>query len=184
MARKPRESRVAPAHTTQKPLKKVFCFLLLRFLRASESKLSFCRSYGRTPSPIDRHHDPTTSLKPILLHRYSMNSSPGASLVSGIQDISAFLPVIGTEQRERHVGEALDGGFLYAAATPLSLFGSLGIVESGTAILCASVSARTARLLAAAGFNLEGSVSAMMGSARSQRGPSTSRVVPVVRTRF
>jgi hypothetical protein len=91
-----------------------------------------------------------------------MNSSPGMSLVSGIQDISAFLPVIGTEQCERHVGEALDGGFLYAAATPLSLFASLGIVKAGTAIRCASVSARTAQLLADAGFNLEGSVAAMI----------------------
>jgi hypothetical protein len=100
-----------------------------------------------------------------------MNSSPGTSLVSGIQDISAFLPVIGTEQCERHVGEVLGGGFLYAAATPLSLFRSLGIVKAGTAILGASVSARTTQLLADAGFNLEGSVTAMMGTARSQRGP-------------
>ncbi|KAJ7908824.1 hypothetical protein B0H13DRAFT_1617163, partial [Mycena leptocephala] len=53
-------------------------------------------------------------------------------------------PVIGTEQCERHVGEALDGGFLYAAATSLSLFGRLAIVKAGTAILCASVSVRTA----------------------------------------
>ncbi|KAJ7914654.1 hypothetical protein B0H13DRAFT_2325104 [Mycena leptocephala] len=52
----------------------------------------------------------------------------GASLVSGIQDISAFLPIIGTEQC--HVGEALEGGYLYAAAAPLSMFGSLGIVKA------------------------------------------------------
>jgi hypothetical protein len=117
----------------------VFCFLLSRLLRVSESSLSFCRSYSRTPSPV--HHHPPTSSKSILLHRYSMNSSPGTSLVSGIQDISAFLPVIWTEQCERHVGEVLEVGLLYAAATPLSLFGSLGIVKSGTAILCAQCSA-------------------------------------------
>ncbi|KAJ7842656.1 hypothetical protein B0H14DRAFT_2359507 [Mycena olivaceomarginata] len=62
----------------------------------------------------------------------------GASLVSGIQDISAFLPIIGTDQCERHVGEALEGGYLYAAAAPLSMFGSLGIVKGCTAILVAS----------------------------------------------
>ncbi|KAJ7774140.1 hypothetical protein DFH07DRAFT_733046, partial [Mycena maculata] len=83
----------------------------------------------------------------------------------------AFLPIIGTEQCERHVGEALDGGFLYAAATPLSLFGSLGIVKAGGAILCASVSARAARLLADAGFNVEGSVAAMIGVSRPRLAP-------------
>ncbi|KAJ6597480.1 hypothetical protein DFH09DRAFT_1022849 [Mycena vulgaris] len=81
----------------------------------------------------------------------------GASLVSGIQDISAFLPIIGTEQCERHVGEALTGGFLYAAATPLSMFGSLGIVKASAAILVASISPRFARMLGDAGFRLEGS---------------------------
>ncbi|KAJ7080466.1 hypothetical protein C8R44DRAFT_536701, partial [Mycena epipterygia] len=86
----------------------------------------------------------------------------GTSLVSGIQDISAFLPIIGTEQCEKHVGEALNGGFLYAAATPLSLFGCLGIVKASAAILCASVSPRLAQMLADAGFKLEGSIAAMI----------------------
>jgi hypothetical protein len=40
------------------------------------------------------------------------NTNTGASLVSGIQNISAFLHIIGTEQCEKHVGEALVGGFL------------------------------------------------------------------------
>jgi hypothetical protein len=94
-----------------------------------------------------------------------MDPTPGASLVSGIQDMSAFLPLIGTQQCERHVGEALDGGFLYAAATPLSLFGSLGIVKAGAAILCASISPRAAKMLADAGFNLQGSIAVMIGEA-------------------
>ncbi|KAJ7717377.1 hypothetical protein DFH07DRAFT_701228, partial [Mycena maculata] len=83
----------------------------------------------------------------------------GTSLVSGIQDISAFLPILGTEKCERHVGEALDVGFLYAAATPLSMFGCLGIVKAGAAILCASVSPRVAQMSVDAGFNLEGFLS-------------------------
>ncbi|KAJ7020496.1 hypothetical protein C8F04DRAFT_914736, partial [Mycena alexandri] len=86
----------------------------------------------------------------------------GASLVSGIQDISAFLPIIGTDQCERHVGEALDGGYLYAAAAPLSMFGSLGIVKASTAILVASFSPGSAQMLVNAGFKLEGSVAAML----------------------
>ncbi|KAJ7622282.1 hypothetical protein FB45DRAFT_798377 [Roridomyces roridus] len=89
--------------------------------------------------------------------------TPGNALVSGIQDISAFLPIVGTDQCERHVGEALTGGFLYAAATPLSIFGCLGIVKAGATILCASFSPRLAQMLADAGFNLEGSIAAMIG---------------------
>ncbi|KAJ6591267.1 hypothetical protein DFH09DRAFT_863964, partial [Mycena vulgaris] len=88
----------------------------------------------------------------------------GTSLVAGIQDISAFLPIIGTEQCEKHVGEALEGGFLYAAAAPLSMFGSLGIVKASAAILVASISPRFAQMLADAGFTLDGSVAAMIGT--------------------
>ncbi|KAJ7584233.1 hypothetical protein C8J56DRAFT_1028155 [Mycena floridula] len=87
----------------------------------------------------------------------------GNTLATGIQDISAFLPVIGTEQCERHVGAALDGGFLYAAATPLSLFGSLGIVKAGVAVLCASISPKFAQMLSDAGFKLEGPAASMIG---------------------
>ncbi|KAJ7020755.1 hypothetical protein C8F04DRAFT_1241770 [Mycena alexandri] len=101
-------------------------------------------------------------------------TNDGASLVSGIQDISAFLPIIGTDQCERHVGEALDGGYLYAAATPLSMFGSLGIVKASTAILVASLSPGSAQMLVNAGFKLEGSVAAMLGTAPSKRNTSNS----------
>ena len=64
----------------------------------------------------------------------------GATLAVGVQDIAALLPLIGTEQCEKHVGSALEGGYLYAAATPLSIFGSLGIVKIGISILISSIS--------------------------------------------
>ncbi|KAJ7573771.1 hypothetical protein C8J56DRAFT_755759, partial [Mycena floridula] len=86
----------------------------------------------------------------------------GTTLVSGIQDISAFLPIIGTEQCEQHVGSALDGGFLYAAATPLSMFGSLGIIKASIAVLCASIHSKLAQMFSDAGFKLEGSAAAMI----------------------
>jgi hypothetical protein len=91
-------------------------------------------------------------------------TNTGASLVSGIQDISAFLPIIGTEQCEKHVGEALAWGFLYAAATPLSIFGCLGIVKASAVILIASISPRFAQILADAGFKLPGSVATVIGT--------------------
>ncbi|KAJ7720197.1 hypothetical protein B0H16DRAFT_1793718 [Mycena metata] len=99
----------------------------------------------------------------------------GTSLVSGIQDISAFLPIIGTDQCERHVGEALDRGYLYAAAAPLSMFGSLGIVKASTAILVASFSPRSAQMLVDAGFKLQGSVAAMLGTEPSESRRHTSK---------
>ncbi|KAJ7481817.1 hypothetical protein FB451DRAFT_1237253 [Mycena latifolia] len=102
-------------------------------------------------------------------------TSAGNNLVSGIQDVSAFLPIIGTDQCERHVGEALEGGFLYAAATPLSMFGSLGIVKASAAILVASISPRFARMLADSGFKIEGSVAAMIGTSHTMSKGATSQ---------
>src|SRR6266567_3815825 len=64
----------------------------------------------------------------------------GRTLTGGIQDIAALLPLLGTDQCEKHIGSALDGGFLYAAAAPLSLFGSLGIVKIGISVLISSIS--------------------------------------------
>ena len=64
----------------------------------------------------------------------------GTTLAGGVQDIAALLPLIGTDQCEKHVGSALEGGYLYAAATPLSIFGSLGIVKIGISILISSIS--------------------------------------------
>ena len=70
----------------------------------------------------------------------SPSQSIGRTLTGGIQDIAALLPLLGTDQCEKHVRSALDGGFLYAAAAPLSLFGSLGIVKAGISILISSIS--------------------------------------------
>jgi len=64
----------------------------------------------------------------------------GTTLTGGIQDIAALLPLLGTDQCEKHVGSALEGGYLYAAATPLSIFGSLGIVKIGLSVLVSSIS--------------------------------------------
>ena len=66
--------------------------------------------------------------------------SVGTTLTGGIQDITALLPLLGTDQCEKHVGSALEGGYLYAAATPLSIFGSLGIVKLGISVLISSIS--------------------------------------------
>lgn len=60
------------------------------------------------------------------------------TVTSGIQDISSLLPLLGTEQVEKHVGSALEAGYMYAAVAPLSIFGSLGIVKAGTSVLAAS----------------------------------------------
>lgn len=68
------------------------------------------------------------------------HSSFFGTLTGGIQDISGLLPIIGTEQCETHIGSALEGGYLYAAATPLSIFGSLGVVKAGIVVLIASIS--------------------------------------------
>ena len=57
--------------------------------------------------------------------------SYGETITGGIQDISALLPLLGTEQCESHVGSALSDGYLFAAATPLSIFGTLGLVNAG-----------------------------------------------------
>ena len=53
------------------------------------------------------------------------------TLTSGIQNISALLPLLGTEQCEENVSSALTKGYLYAAASPMSLFGSLGLARAG-----------------------------------------------------
>jgi len=64
----------------------------------------------------------------------------GTTLAGGVQDMAALLPLLGTDQCEKHVGSALEGGYLYAAATPLSIFGSLGIVKLGISVLMSSIS--------------------------------------------
>ncbi|KAF7358493.1 hypothetical protein MVEN_00899800 [Mycena venus] len=58
---------------------------------------------------------------------------------SGIQDVSGFLPLLGTEQCEEHVNNALERGFFYAAGSPMSIFGSLGIIKAGLMTLWVSI---------------------------------------------
>jgi hypothetical protein len=60
------------------------------------------------------------------------------TLASGIQDIAALLPLLGTDQWEDHVSSALTKGYLYAAASPMSLFGSLGLARAGIKTFFAS----------------------------------------------
>ncbi|KAK1230841.1 hypothetical protein PQX77_006059 [Marasmius sp. AFHP31] len=88
----------------------------------------------------------------------------GDTLSSGIQDVAALLPLLGTEQCERHVGTALDKGYLYAAATPLSIFGSLGIVKTAFSTLVATTTRPFygGSWLDDAGFGTTGSVSSMV----------------------
>ena len=88
----------------------------------------------------------------------------GDTLSSGIQDVAALLPLLGTEQCERHVGTALEKGYLYAAATPLSIFGSLGIVKTAFSTLLATTTRPFygGSWLNDAGFGTTGSVSSMV----------------------
>ncbi|EEB92021.1 hypothetical protein MPER_09527, partial [Moniliophthora perniciosa FA553] len=90
--------------------------------------------------------------------------SVGDTLSSGIQDVAALLPLLGTEQCEQQVGSSLERGFLYAALAPLSIFGSLGIVKAAFAALLATITYPFygGRWLADAGFATPGSVSSMV----------------------
>ncbi|KAL0068373.1 hypothetical protein AAF712_004451 [Marasmius tenuissimus] len=91
-------------------------------------------------------------------------SNFGDTLSSGIQDVAALLPLLGTEQCERHVGTALEKGYLYAAATPLSIFGSLGIVKTAFSTLLATTTRpfHGGSWLDDAGFGTTGSASSMV----------------------
>ena len=85
----------------------------------------------------------------------------GGTLIGGIQDIAALLPLLGTEQCEDHIGSAHTRGYLYAAATPMSIFGSLGMVRAGFKALVASCDIPCwgfvgARKLADMGFKPQG----------------------------
>ena len=64
----------------------------------------------------------------------------GSTLTTGIQDIAAILPLLGTEQCSEQVSSSLSRGYLYAAATPMSIFGSLGVVSAGFRTLAACTS--------------------------------------------
>ena len=83
----------------------------------------------------------------------------GSTLTGGIQDIAAILPLLGTEQCSIQVSSALTRGYLYAAATPMSIFGSLGVVSAGFKTLVACFSFRDiegAKILGNMGFEPQG----------------------------
>jgi len=85
----------------------------------------------------------------------------GDTLTRGIQNISDLLPLLGTEQCEENIASALTDGFLYAAATPMSIFGSLGVARAGLKAFVAATSIPQlrldgARILANAGFKPRG----------------------------
>ena len=83
----------------------------------------------------------------------------GSTLTGGIQDIAAFLPLLGTEQCAIHVSSALTRGYLYAASAPMSIFGSLGVVSAGfrTLVACfAFGDIEGAKLLGNMGFEPQG----------------------------
>ncbi|KAJ7897884.1 hypothetical protein B0H14DRAFT_3424744 [Mycena olivaceomarginata] len=100
----------------------------------------------------------------------------GQTVSSGIQDISAILPLLGTDQCERHVGSALqgggNGGYLYAAITPLSIFGSLGTAKAAFTILTVSIPSHGVRIFRHMGFDASGEVLSMLGLEPDARQPS------------
>jgi hypothetical protein len=79
------------------------------------------------------------------------------TLAGGIQDIAALIPLLGTDE----VGSALTKGYLHAAASPMSLFGSLGVARAGLKTFLASFSIPAwniigARTLSNKGFKPQG----------------------------
>ena len=89
----------------------------------------------------------------------SSNGGIGSTLIGGIQDISAILPLLGTEQCSERVSSALTRGYLYSAATLMSIFGSLGVVSAGfkTLVACFSFGdIEGARIFGNMGFEPQG----------------------------
>ncbi|KAF8803148.1 hypothetical protein BYT27DRAFT_7110552 [Phlegmacium glaucopus] len=72
----------------------------------------------------------------------SSDGGLGSFLAGRIQNISALLPLLGTEQCEVQVSSALSQGFHRALVAPISIFGSLGIVSAGYKTLVACISFR------------------------------------------
>jgi hypothetical protein len=100
------------------------------------------------------------------------------TLVNGVQDISALLPLLGTEQLETNVGSALVGGFMYAAVAPISIFGCLGAARLGLSVAVASIVYRSSRpritligpsWLSYGGFELRGTVANFIGLEKSSK---------------
>jgi hypothetical protein len=86
----------------------------------------------------------------------------GATITGGIPNIAGLLPLLGMQWCEEHIGSALTKVYLYAAATPMSIFGSLGVGRAGFKTLIACMPGRTwsaatgAAILANMGFEPKG----------------------------
>ena len=109
-------------------------------------------------------------------------SGIGSTLTGGIQDIAAILPLLGTEQCSEQVSSALTRGYLYAAATPMSIFGSLGVVSAGfkTFVACFSFgNIEGAKILGNMGFKPQGeNLSLIMVKAgKASKGKNTQRYI-------
>ena len=86
-------------------------------------------------------------------------SEIGSTLTGGIQDVAAILPLLGTEQCSDQVSSALTRGYLYASSSPMSIFGSLGVVSAGfkTLVACFSLGGvEGAKILGNMGFEPQG----------------------------
>jgi hypothetical protein len=105
----------------------------------------------------------------------------GSTLTGGIQDIAAILPLLGTEQCSEQVSSALTRGYLYAAATPMSIFGSLGVVIAGFKTFMACLSFRGiegAKILGNIGFKPQGeNLSLIMVEAGKEKGTGGRYIV-------
>ena len=127
----------------------------------------------------------------LTLHREAMSSNDGgifSTLAGGIQDISAILPLLGTEQCAEQVSSSLTRGYLYAAATPISIFGSLGVVSAGFKTFFACFSLRLAfmnkevegaRILRDMGFEPQGENLSliMIEAGKDSKGKNTGRYI-------
>ncbi|KAF7344727.1 hypothetical protein MVEN_01633400 [Mycena venus] len=108
-------------------------------------------------------------------------TSFGTTISSGIQDISAILSLFGTEQCEFHVGSALRGGgrggYMYAAITPISIFGSLGAAKAAFTIMLVGLPFGP-RILKYVGFEPKGDVvAAAMLESNSDRYLAETRLL-------
>ena len=90
-----------------------------------------------------------------------------------------ILPLLGTEQCSDQVSSAITRGYLYAAASPMSIFGSLWVVTAGfkTLIACLSFGhIEGAKILGNMGFEPQGeNLSLIM--VETGKGKSTGRYI-------
>ena len=117
-----------------------------------------------------------------FIAKSSNNGGIGSTLTGGVQDIAAILPLLGTEQCSIQVSSSLTRGYLYAASSPMSIFGSLGVVSAGFKTLAACFSFRNiegAKILGNMGFEPQGeNLSLIMVEAgKAGKGKNTGRYI-------